>query len=518
MLATMSGQVGFFDAVELARPLPEGSFFALLAEHGDRIVRDEEFAACYSQRMGRPSIPPSQLAKVLLLQYRTGVSDEQAMECVAWDLRWKIALGLAVDHVGWHPTSLTKFRARLLLHRLERVALERTLALAEELGMLEGPVEQIVDSTPMLGAAATQDTVRLVRHGVRKLLDAVAAVDDRAADELDRGLEFDYQRPGEKPDCRWREKAERERMLTRVAEDAERALQAVGCSARLLDEEAVADAHRVLRELIGQDFDIDDNGVPRLHRGTRADRIISVIDPEMRHGRKSSSQRFDGYKIHAAATNTAEPLITAIDVTAGGDQDGPQAPGLVDQQPTHRRPPRLLGDTAYGTGPVRADLAGRDIEVLAPVADAPVAEGRLGKRDFEINLNAGTVTCPAGQVAPIRSQAGGKRRAVFRRTACRECPLRSRCLAPRTKERSIWVAPEERLLQTARRQLDNPATAEHLRRTRPRIERLLGLLAARYGARKSRYLGRRKAALQAAWSAALVNLNPIGRHFAAQTA
>src|SRR3954471_5027301 len=81
MLARMSGQVGFFDAVELARPLPEGSFFALLAEHGDRVVRDEDFAACYSERMGCPSIPPSQLAKVLLLQYRTGCSDEQAMEC-----------------------------------------------------------------------------------------------------------------------------------------------------------------------------------------------------------------------------------------------------------------------------------------------------------------------------------------------------------------------------------------------------------------------------------------------------
>src|SRR5215207_2208799 len=193
MLATTSGQVGFFDAAELAGPLPEGSFFALLVEHGERIVRDEDFAACYSPGIGRPSIPPSQLARVLLLQYRTGVSDEQAMECVAWDLRWKVALGLAVDHQGWHPTSLTKFRARLLLHRLERLALERTLELAGELGMLDGPVEQIIDSTPMLGAAATQDTVRLVRHGVRKLLDAVGAIDEATAGVLDRALAFDYQ-------------------------------------------------------------------------------------------------------------------------------------------------------------------------------------------------------------------------------------------------------------------------------------------------------------------------------------
>jgi hypothetical protein len=156
-----------FDAAVLARPLPEGSFYALLAEHGDRIVRDEDFAACYSQTRGRPSIPPSQLARVMLLQHRTGLCDEAAMESVRWDLRWKVALGLAIDHDGWHPTSLVKFRARLLLHGKQDVALENTLRLAGEIGLLEGTVEQIIDSTPMLGAAATQDTVRLVRHAVK---------------------------------------------------------------------------------------------------------------------------------------------------------------------------------------------------------------------------------------------------------------------------------------------------------------------------------------------------------------
>jgi hypothetical protein len=232
-----------FDAAVMMGPLPEGSFFALLAEHGDRIVRDGDFAECYSSGMGRPSIPPSQLAKVMLLQHRTGASDEQAMECVAWDLRWKIALGLPVDHPGWHPTSLTKFRARLLLHGKERLALENTLRLAGELGMLEGTAEQIIDSTPMLGAAATQDTVRLVRHGVKKLIEAVAAIDEEAGERLADGLEFDYSRPNEKPDGRWRERAERERMLTRIARDAERALAAVEPAGWLLEDELVAAAY-----------------------------------------------------------------------------------------------------------------------------------------------------------------------------------------------------------------------------------------------------------------------------------
>jgi transposase len=176
-----------FDAAVLSRPLPEGSFFALLAERGDRIVRDEDFVECYASGMGRPSIPPALLAKVMLLQHRTGVSDEQAMEAVAWDLRWKVAFGLPVDHQGWHPTSLTRYRARLLLHKKEQLALENTLRLAEELGILDRRAEQIIDSTPMLGAAATQDTVRLVRHGVKKLIDAVAAADEHAGGRLDAG-------------------------------------------------------------------------------------------------------------------------------------------------------------------------------------------------------------------------------------------------------------------------------------------------------------------------------------------
>lgn len=507
-----------FDAAVVSRPLPEGSFFALLAEHGDRIVRDEDFAECYSARMGRPSIRPSLLAKVMLLQHRTGLSDEAAMEAVAWDLRWKVALDLPVDHQGWHPTSLTKFRARLLLHGKERVVLENTLALAEQLGLLDGAAEQIIDSTPMLGAAATQDTVRLVRHGVRGLLDAVAAVDAQAGEALDDGLAFDYAKPAEKPDCRWREKQARERMLTRVAEDAQRALAAVKRADGLLDADGVAAAHRLLADLVGQDFTIDDDGVPTLRRGTASDRIVSTVDVEMRHGRKSQQHRFDGYKLSAAATNTRVPLITAIDVAPGCEPDGPQAKHLIDAQPRSRRPSRVLGDTAYGNGPVRAELAQRGVEVLAPVPEGQLPQpGGLGKHDFSIDLDAATVTCPAGHVAQIKQSPSGLRRAGFATADCRPCPLRARCCSGRPR-RQVTIAEHERLMQSARRELADPGAAEHLRRTRPRIERLLGLLAGRYGARKSRYLGRAKARLQAAWAAALVNLNPISQHLTAQTA
>jgi hypothetical protein len=246
-------------------------------------------------------------------------------------------------------------------------------------------------------------------------------------------------------------------------------------------------------------------------------RVISTVDPEMRHGRKSSQQLFDGYKLSAAATNTSEPLITAVDVCPASETDGPQAKHLIDSQPPEQRPDRILGDTAYGNGPVRAELAERDVDVLAPVPEGKIVEGRLSKHEFSIDLDAGTVTCPGGQTVPISTTKTGFRQASFAAAVCAECPLKARC-CPGRRRRQINLRPHEDLLLVGRQALADPATAEHLRRTRPRIERLLGLLAHRYGARKSRYIGSAKARLQAAWAAALVNLNPIARQLAAQTA
>jgi len=504
-----SAQQGLFDSSWCGNVVPRDSFFSLLAEHGHRLVRDEDFADCYARGRGRPSIPPSLLAKVLLLAYRSRLSDRQAMEAVRFDLRWKVALRLPLDHEGFHPTSLVKFRARLLLHGKERVVFERSLELARELGLISEPVEQVVDSTPMLGAAATQDTVTLVRSGVRKLLDAVSGEDAEAAAALVRDLEFDYARPRQKPDCEWRSKPAREALLTRVARDAERALRAVELAPELSQAGPVADAAALLRELIGQDFELDEDDLPRLRRGTAKERILSVHDPEMRHGRKSERQRFDGYKLHAAASVGPAPLLTAIEVTPASAHDGAQAAALVDSQPEPLRPRRLLGDSAYGDSETRERLEQRQVELLAPVPGPPPAAGRLGKGDFALDLAAGTATCPAGHVQPIGEPvASGQRYVCFPKALCNACPLEPRC-APNRRGRTLTLLRREDLAQAGRAALRDPPTREHLRRTRPLIERLLGLLVHRYQARKSRYRGKRKASFQAAWTAVLVNLHPI---------
>jgi transposase len=521
MLSVVDRQQGFFDAAWCSDLLPRDSIYSLLAEYGDRIVRDEDFAECYCEHHGRPSIPPSVLAKVLLLAYREGLSDERAMEAVRFDLRWKVALGLPVDHPGFHATSLVRFRARLLLHGKERLVFERSLELASELGLISGRAEQILDSTPMLGAAAVQDTVTLVRSGVRKLLDAVKGADSRAASDLRRGLRFDYSRPRLKPPGDWQDRDARLELLAEVARDAERALRAVEADEQLLAAPQVAEAASVLREIIGQEFAVADDDLPRVRAGRRGRQIVSAQDPEMRHGRQTSARRFTGYKLHAAAASEA-PILTAISLSAGNEHDGHQAGALVDQQPEQRRPQRVIGDTAYGNVEVREELEARSISVLAPVHSSSPKEGTIAKEEFAIDLARETVTCPRGKTTPIyksrpprpnakprpsRPNAAGDRVARFARSDCEPCPLRERC-APGGR-REIRISRREDLRQAALQALSDPAERDHLKRIRPRIERLLGLIVYRYRGRKSRYLGKRKSTLQAVWTAVLVNLHPI---------
>ena len=56
----------------------------------------------------------------------------------------------------------------------------------------------------------------------------------------------------------------------------------------------------MLAAVVGQDLDEDADGVFRIARRVAKDRIISTVDPDARHGHKTSARGFDGYKGHVA--------------------------------------------------------------------------------------------------------------------------------------------------------------------------------------------------------------------------
>jgi hypothetical protein len=432
MLAVADRQQGFFDAGWCSGLLPEDSIHWLLAQRGDRIVRDEDLAGCYSEHHGGPSIPPSLLAKVLLLAYRDGLSDERAMEAVRFDLRWKVALDLPIDHPGFrHPTSPARFRARLLLQGKERLVFERSLELATELGLIEGGgADRRLDPDAQRRRGPGHRDARPL--GVRKILDTVRAADAAAAEELSSALRFNYSHPRVKPRGRLAGSGRSHGAAGRGGKRRRAALRAVEDDDELIAAHEVAEAARLLREIVAQEFEVEDDELPRPRRGRRARRIVSAHDPELRHGRTTPARGFTGYKLHAAAATEAS-IVTAISLSPANEHDGHHARALVDQQPEQRRPRRLIGDTADGNVEAREPLEqarGRG----ARAGPQHLAKGRDDPKDeFAIHLETDTVTRPRGNTAPIykprpnRPSATGERVARFARSDCEPCPFRQQC-------------------------------------------------------------------------------------------
>ncbi|TMR00320.1 transposase, partial [Nonomuraea turkmeniaca] len=90
----------------------------------------------------------------------------------------------------------------------------------------------------------------------------------------------------------------------------------------------VEQAGRLLATVLGQDLDQGEDGVFRIARKVAKDRVISTVDPEARHGRKTVSRSFDGYKGHIAEDPDSE-IITATKVTPGNIGDAESAAELL---------------------------------------------------------------------------------------------------------------------------------------------------------------------------------------------
>jgi hypothetical protein len=500
------------------------SIWAVLYREGDRLFGDELFADLFAA-VGRRSVPPRIVATVMVLQRLQGLSDREAVEAFSFDARWKYACGgLAFDYPSFSHTVLVDMRARLAASARPERIFEVTVEAARQAGLVG--VRRVLDSTPLYDAVATMDTLTLLGAAIRGLL---KVAEEALAAEL-RGVLVggnDYAGLA-KPQIDWDDQAARAALVDARARDAHAVLGVL--RGRPLPA-AVAEAARLLAAVVGQDLEQAGDGSFRIARKVAADRVISVVDPDARHGHKSSARGFDGYKGHASVDPDSE-LITATTATAGNLGDAAAAPQLlaelIDQvdgdRPTPTtaseagggRPaptPTAYGDSAYGTGPLLASLQSAGIDPRVKI-QAPVApRGHFTKDQFQIDLATGVVTCPAQRTAPILYNADPRHRHHGQASfgpACASCPLRGQCTSA-AAGRTITITAYEHQLAAARARQADPDRAADYRATRPKVERKLAhLVRRRHGGRRVRVRGLARVAADFNLLAAAVNLARLG--------
>lgn len=528
MLGLRSDQRGLFEADHLYLAyVGRDSFYGFLASQRGQLFRDAEFAELYCDDNGRNSVPPSLLATALLLQTHDLVSDEEAKERADYDLRWKVALGIALDERPFAKSSLQLFRAHLILHEKVRAIFQRSLQFARETGYVKKHhhIRAALDTTFILGRGAVKDTYNLLADGIVQVVRALAVLGNKKAEDWaqEQGLEryFGSSIKGE-ANLDWDDEKAQRAFLQGIVADADRVLElARQAQGQIANEDSqrgnIVESAKLLGQLLLQDVEHKEDGAA-LKEGVSPDRVISVQDPQIRHGHKSSSVRFDGSKA-AVAVDTDNQLFTAADVILGNAPDKTEALELVEQSEENTGDPVVesMGDCAYGDGATRQAFLDAGRILVAKVPGRP-NKAYFPKEDFKIDLEAGTCTCPAGQISTVKRQLkchsdgqGGWQRPwgfVFDSLLCGACALRSKCVSGKKgKGRTISLHPQEALLQQARAFQHSPAFAEY-RRRRQVVEHRLARLV-QLGIRQARYFGRVKTRFQLLMAATVANLTLI---------
>jgi len=507
-----------FDDIEVGMtslPIRDGSFETRFRSVCDRLIPDSVFDSLYSS-VGREARSPSVLTRLLLLQLRDGTSDERIVDDLYYDLRVRHMCDFALDERPIHPTNLVYHRLRLLFGTIKREKIEemkrdgfsekdsplqgifdRIKQAAVELGLVDVESAQLIDSSAIFGRAAVMDSYALIFAGIRRTLEAYQKTDDEHARELiGRLRRSEYLQDVAKPGINWESESDRADLLNDLVCDAVSVLRA-GLS---FDDAELQGLLEQLARLVGQDVEVEEDGTGRLIDGVSADRQVSVVDPEMRHGRKSKSRKFNGYKGTVTADATSG-VITAVHVMAANEHDSAATVPIIDQQSqSGTQPPALIGDRAYAAEETRHEAMRRGVAIVTKPNTTP--SDKFGKGSFKIDMEGATVTCPNGLVRAIVGQS-----VSFTGRACpADCPHRRVCLG-KSGKRIIKFRKHEALQQDAEKFAQTDRGKELLL-LRPAIERVIAHWM-RNGARQARYFGRLKVWMQCVLSAVMCNLRKI---------
>lgn len=480
-------------------------FYGKLSQQGPQIFADEKFADLYCPDNGRPSVPPSQLCIARLLQFHDRISDAEVVERTRFDLRWKVALDLDPLSIeaAFAKSTFQAFRVRLTLHAREGLVFEESVKAARDAGVLPSRLRVALDSSPVRGRGAVKDTFNLLSDAILEVVKAVGratettpkAVADAAG--LERHVEASSVKGSAEVD--WSDSESVSLFLAGLLEDCERAVRMAS------DAECATEEVALLRKVIAQDVDQSEPQAPSIRRGVAKDRTLSVHDPEIRHGRKSSGTVYNGHKAHVAV-DVNSGIITAVEMTAPGSPDGALVRPLLEQtaQSTGREIEQALGDTAYSsrTAVNQAQEAAVELRTKMPRA----RQGQFGPDEFEVSDDGQTASCPAGHESSRHAQYPDRGTVHFWSSdLCGSCPLKPACTQAARRTLSVSEDFHDR---RERERFARSTAGRQVLRQRIAVEHAIGRLK-HLGAGTARYFGRAKTKTQWCWTAAVANLSLI---------
>jgi hypothetical protein len=476
----------------------------------------DELAAMYRPTgAGKEARPPAMMAMATLVQGYLGISDAEMIELTVVDLRVQMVLGcLGAEHPPFSQGALQEFRERLIAADLDRRVLERTVELAKatkafDPRKLPKTLRVAIDSSPLEGAGRVEDTVNLLAHAARNVVSCAAGllgwthekvcrqagIPLLLASSIKRALDIDWNDPVQKADAMKTFSRQLDALQSWIA----RQLPAE------LAKPPLKEQVETLVQIRTQDLEPDPQSCgSRIREGVAPDRRVSIADKAMRHGRKSKSKRFNGFKRHIAADVDCG-LILACAMTPANRPEDEAMPSLTeDLERQGLAVDHLLIDRGYINSPLDEVLGRRGKIVCKPWTSR---NGSLfPKSAFTLNIRDRTIECPNGQVQGFSFGTVVE----FDPDVCDRCALRAQCTtAELGNGRSVAIAENEQLQQRLRKQIQT-STGRAALRERSMIEHKLAHISQRQG-NAARYVGVRKNTFDLRRAGAIQNLETLHR-------
>jgi hypothetical protein len=503
----------------LKRLAKKRKLFGFLRRHRHRLFDDAfqaDLAGMYRQTgAGKEPVTPALMAMACLLQGYTKMSDADSVEMTVVDLRWQLVLDcLGSSEPAFSQGAFRGFRERLIAHDMDRRLLERTVELAEETGefdprKLPKSLRLAVDSSPLLGAGRVEDTINLIAHAARIVVTCAARLTNTTEEAICKKARtplFVATSTKAGLDVNWEDAEEAAQAVPILVEQVEALVRWINVELpEAVGQVPLSEHIDTLRQLITQDLEPDPSGNKRVRRGVAKERRVSVRDPEMRHGRKSRTKAFDGYKRHIARDLDSQ-LIRACALTPANRPEGEAVPALkADLDHQHVRVDELNIDRAY----IKTELARDVFERTRRVISRPWPDRRgqlFPKSSFEIDLQRNVVRCPMGAETSF-TRLGQTVHLPAER--CESCEYRTLCTAAKQKGRSLHIAADEPLQQHLRRIVNSKQGRAKLRE-RVDVEHGLAHIGQRQG-NKARYTGTRRNLFDLRRASAIQNLETVLR-------
>ncbi len=496
----------------------ESDPFLLISQHVAQRFADEDFGDLYGVRGPIPD-SPKVLALASLLQFITKVPDRQAARYARMDLGWKLALGLPIEHAGFHFSLLSEFRERLLCSEKHRLIFDECLLMLVELGLVRKGGKQRLDATHVLGAVRELSRLELVCESLRKTVeDLVRLLGHDAATKLvgDEAMDFTARK--------W--------ILSKMGKDKKRrtmhqaGVHAVAVLTRVAahprEDVRALESIKILREIVEQNFSVNENRevaektTKEWQQTPGPDRVSTPHDPEARYGEKRK-KGWVGYK--AEIVETAEPdrpnFVTAVDVhnAAKPDRSALQ-PMVEDLKQKDLLPEQLYVDAGYTSGEAIDTLQeDHDVALRGPVAEEP-KRGVFPQSEFTIDRENEQATCPQGHIsASCSHEKSGEIQFTFSKADCASCPLRSKCTKGKGP-RHLTVNKHSDTLRTRRDEQKQEVFKKEMH-ARAAIEGTISEGKRGHGLNRARYRGEVKMRLQALITGAAMNVKRFIRAVAA---